>query len=563
MMNTSAGKWPNVSALAWVFIIIFLNLSCDQWDLDPQNFPEAITVDAIKYDETNPTKATVSGSLRGLFKKDTEVRYGHLISKTGEEPLIGSSEIQLDIQGIGNQELFENTVTGLTPGQAYYYRAFAIVAEELFYGEVKELQTLPLEMTLSIEEVNILSRSPTASEVEVYVQAQNFPQSEAGILVSETGVAFAREPGATPSDSPFYSQGSSVVRESGFSYSFQLYDLAPGTYYARPYLKIGESYYYGEDKCFHIGGLWIQKEDIPQLGMANAVTFTLFGKGYICTGRGPWDGTAGQYQYYNALYEYDPSRDEWTSRSPFPGEARSGAVSFVIGNYAYVGLGFDFRDFYRYDPATDNWAPMPSFPAAAGGRHDAAAFVLDGKAYVGTGRGPDLQERSDFWIFDPANGGSWSPGPALPPDEARKEAIAFSIGNTAYVCFGNDDIGTGNQPFSGCHKLELGSASWEEMPQPSNSANSYPYAVAVIGQKAYGFGEVVDIPNTINLWEFDPQNGNWNGISAVFPGLNNFRRASSLFSIEYSVYITGGTNRAGGDAIQDTCEYLLKEGPCD
>ena len=49
----------------------------------------------------------------------------------------------------------------------------------------------------------------------------------------------------------------------------------------------------------------------------------------------------------------------WVKASDFEGVTRSGAISFSIGNFAYVGLGYDgdeyLRDFWRYDPELNFW----------------------------------------------------------------------------------------------------------------------------------------------------------------------------------------------------------------
>ena len=49
----------------------------------------------------------------------------------------------------------------------------------------------------------------------------------------------------------------------------------------------------------------------------------------------------------------------WIKSSDFEGVTRSGAVSFTIGELAYVGLGFDgddyLQDFWSYDPGSNFW----------------------------------------------------------------------------------------------------------------------------------------------------------------------------------------------------------------
>lgn len=49
--------------------------------------------------------------------------------------------------------------------------------------------------------------------------------------------------------------------------------------------------------------------------------------------------------------------NEWTKKADFLGKARSWAVNFVIDNKAYVGTGTDnspyAKDFYAYDATTN------------------------------------------------------------------------------------------------------------------------------------------------------------------------------------------------------------------
>lgn len=48
----------------------------------------------------------------------------------------------------------------------------------------------------------------------------------------------------------------------------------------------------------------------------------------------------------------------WTSIADFPGQTCDEAVSFILGNRGYVGLGIKYPeyqgDFYRYTPASNS-----------------------------------------------------------------------------------------------------------------------------------------------------------------------------------------------------------------
>jgi hypothetical protein len=139
----------------------------------------------------------------------------------------------------------------------------------------------------------------------------------------------------------------------------------------------------------------------------------------------------------------------WDQLGDFDGVTRSGAVGFVIGNYAYLGTGYNFdvperlTDFWRYDPQIDTWIQMADFPGLP--RSNAVGFSLNGKGYIGTGLGgTDINNPvplGDFWQFDPTTGpkGSWTRiadfGTPTAYDTAliRYGALAFSVNNRGFV----------------------------------------------------------------------------------------------------------------------------------
>jgi N-acetylneuraminic acid mutarotase len=110
---------------------------------------------------------------------------------------------------------------------------------------------------------------------------------------------------------------------------------------------------------------WSQKAGIGNPGKAYVTGFSINNKGYIVCGRVL---TNGNETYTKKLMQYDPSTDNWTTREPFPGDAREYPSVFVIDDKAYVGGGgkdlFNtvFEDFYRYNPATDSWSTIAGLP---------------------------------------------------------------------------------------------------------------------------------------------------------------------------------------------------------
>lgn len=187
---------------------------------------------------------------------------------------------------------------------------------------------------------------------------------------------------------------------------------------------------------------WEQKADFPGNARSEAVGFSILGKGYIGLG---YDGST----LYKDLYEYDQGTNTWTPKADFgttnPVQdhtvlGRYGAVAFTIGNYGYVGTGYDGttkNDFFKYDPSADIWSPVVSF--AGEKRLSAIAFVAGGNAYVGTGIYNGVYQ-NDFYQFNPTLGtaGLWTKMQSLENgyDLKRYGAAAFSINNKGYIATG-------------------------------------------------------------------------------------------------------------------------------
>ncbi len=126
----------------------------------------------------------------------------------------------------------------------------------------------------------------------------------------------------------------------------------------------------------------------------------------------------------------------WTQKTSFPGAPQYHCVSFVIGQFAYVGLGGQSNNFWKYDPINDNWVQISSFPT--GFRDNAIAFSIEGKGYVGTGYTNYQTIFNDLWEYDPTND-SWTQKTSM-PIFGRISAIGFSNGRYGYAGAGDGGI---------------------------------------------------------------------------------------------------------------------------
>lgn len=197
----------------------------------------------------------------------------------------------------------------------------------------------------------------------------------------------------------------------------------------------------------------------------------------------------------------DDLNGNWIKSSTFEGTPRGGAVSFVVGDFAYVGTGYDgedcLKEFYKYS-IQSGWIKIADFPGTE--RKEAVAFtaIVDGKemAYVGLGVDEDDNRLADFYAFDPI-AETWSPAPDF-MGTARQNAISFSINGVGYVGTGYGYLdGKDRNYLKDFYKFDNG--TWSKIAfDGEKSANA---ATFVINDKAY----VVSGTGSLKyVWEYDP-----------------------------------------------------------
>jgi N-acetylneuraminic acid mutarotase len=96
----------------------------------------------------------------------------------------------------------------------------------------------------------------------------------------------------------------------------------------------------------------------------------------------------GGYAQNLAVVEaYDPTTDQWQTRTPMP-TARSGiAAALLFGEIVVIGgeaPAGTFAEVEIYNPKTSRWAALPPMPTP---RHGLGAAAVDGRLYV-IGGGP-------------------------------------------------------------------------------------------------------------------------------------------------------------------------------
>ncbi len=144
-------------------------------------------------------------------------------------------------------------------------------------------------------------------------------------------------------------------------------------------------------------GNWVQAAPIGNAPRSSAACFVIGDVAYVGLGYNESVGSLGRLKDF---WSFSVATG-WTQIEDFPGPARSNATAFSIGNYGYAGVGYDvlnvYKDFYRYDPAMHVWTRKADYHDP---RYDAVGFGLQGKGYIGTGY--NGYSRNDFYQYDTA-----------------------------------------------------------------------------------------------------------------------------------------------------------------
>jgi hypothetical protein len=207
------------------------------------------------------------------------------------------------------------------------------------------------------------------------------------------------------------------------------------TYFYRTFIISGTDTTYGDEISFKTrADVNNDFFDFPGKARSHAISFVINGKGYFGLGSYYSPETNDQI-ILSDFWEVDLTTRAWTRKKDLAG--LHGAVSFVIGEYGYVGTGEGVNGlatdkFYRYNPTTDDWTGVSDYP---GGKvMYASAFTINGKGYVGTGMTDASIMLTDFYEFDPASGWKKKANYTGTPVGF---AMGFAIGDKGYIGLGS------------------------------------------------------------------------------------------------------------------------------
>lgn len=302
-------------------------------------------------------------------------------------------------------------------------------------------------------------------------------------------------------------------------------------------------------------GNWVRRADYQGDARREAVSFVIGDTAYVGTGTSGVNGGT----WLSSFYKYDPVKDNWTmvasmadKNDPTRDLSRTGAAAFAAGGKGYVTTGSNadlntLKDTWAYDPATNSWESRAEFPGA--GRYYAVGFSVKNVGLVGTGYDGG-NNMSDFYKYDPATN-VWSPANSL--KDKRRQAASFVIGDSAYVVTGT---GAGTVP-TRMYVYDVVNDLWKEKAKIENATDDsfdddystisrYGAVAFVINNKAY-----ITTGSSSATWEYDPISDRWTEKTA-------FDGASRTTGVGFTVKGRGfvSTGYSSSTYLDDLYEFL-------
>ncbi len=258
-------------------------------------------------------------------------------------------------------------------------------------------------------------------------------------------------------------------------------------------------------------GVWTRSAYLPGLARSGAVSFTIGNVAYTGLGMNGIDSVGT----FKDFYAYTASNNSWAKIASFPGRGRYLAVAFSDANFGYVGTGYTgqgyLSDFYKYDPTKNTWTKIADFPSA---RYGAVAFTAKNVGYVGTGYTGSAQ--NDFYQYN-ATANTWTAISSY-PGAKRQGASSFTLNDKGYVM-----LGTANAAYpTDVYSYDPGTSAWtarRSLIQHSATsadaldydytlvprANAASFAVGSMGYIATGTKGAIQG----DCWAYNPTDDTW------------------------------------------------------
>lgn len=208
--------------------------------------------------------------------------------------------------------------------------------------------------------------------------------------------------------------------------------------------------------------------------------------------------------YLSDFWEYHTTTDTWSKKANYPGEGRNKAAVVVFNQEIYVFYGFiqkgSNREVWKYSPETDSWSRLNDYP----GRHRyCTVAITDGKR-IFAGTGFNTLNNNEWWEYLPASD-SWLRRKSL-PDTGRCNAVAFVVNKRFFVSTGRyyDGDLTGGHLKNDLMEYLPDTDTWKRHSTLTTSPRENAICFVAFDKAYIGFGE--DNSTIFNdLWSFAPE----------------------------------------------------------
>lgn len=296
--------------------------------------------------------------------------------------------------------------------------------------------------------------------------------------------------------------------------------------------------------------VWTQKDTVNGQPRSVAAAFVAGGDGFTLCGLDP-DG------FRRKVYSYTDWQDDWDDEPSVGGENGSGlsrgsASAFGIGNYGYICLGQGvsnpyFQDLWQFDTETNVWTQKADFIGSP--RRQAVAFAIGDTAYVGTGISASGYCK-DMFKYDPQTN-TWTQLADF-GGSARKEAVGFSMGGQGYI--GTGDDGVKKNDF---WQYEPTTDTWTQRANFPGTARKGAVGFGLFPQAFIGTGEDINLAYTNDLWEYNYYGDVWvQRADFIGPGRTN----AFAFVLNGVAYVGTGYN---GAYLDDFYAYYKATGAAE
>jgi len=215
----------------------------------------------------------------------------------------------------------------------------------------------------------------------------------------------------------------------------------------------------------------------------------------------------------------------WTQKSSLPALGRLSAVSFIINDRAYLGTGTDnintyFYDFWEYNPSIDSWTQKANFagktyygappPLDTMGRRSASGFSIGAKGYICSGVGMTATSGGDTMfsdLWEYDSGANIWMQKTSVPFIGRMNSVSFSINGKGYIGTGVTG-GFSGVPLDDLWEYDPIGDTWTQKASLPGSARSEAVGFSMLGKGYIGTGR--NSTSLLNdFWEYNPSTNVW------------------------------------------------------